>query len=68
MSGSFNILQFPEPGDLDAVFVDLVAGEMGIEDPAEVKRFHAAFLNLVGASASPANTLDILTTRSPRSV
>lgn len=61
MSGSFNILQFPEPGDLDAVFIDLVAGEMFIEEPAEVKRYHAAFLNLVGAAASPANTLNILT-------
>jgi hypothetical protein len=37
MSGSFNILQFPEPGDLDAVFTDLVAGEMFIEEPLEVK-------------------------------
>ncbi|MCO6007969.1 helix-turn-helix domain-containing protein [Actinoallomurus purpureus] len=63
MSGSFNILQFPEPGDLDAVFVDLVAGEMFIEESSEVKRYHAAFLNLVGAAASPANTLDILTKR-----
>lgn len=63
MSSSFNILQFPEPGDLDAVFTDLVAGEMFIEESAEVKRYHAAFLNLVGAAASPANTLDILTDR-----
>lgn len=63
MSGSFNILQFPEPGDLDAVFVDLVAGEMFIEEPAEVKRYHAAFLNLVGAAASSAHTLDMLTNR-----
>lgn len=63
MSGGFNILQFPEPGDEDAVFVDLVAGEMFIEEPVEVKRFHAAFLNLIGAAASPRNTLEILTDR-----
>ena len=61
MSGSFNILQFPEPSDMDAVFVDLVAGEMFIEEPAEVKRYHAAFLNLVGTAASPRNTLELLT-------
>lgn len=63
MSGSFNILQFPDPGDLDAVFIDLVAGEMGIEEAAEVKRYQATFLNLVGAAASPANTLEMLTDR-----
>ncbi|MCO5968822.1 helix-turn-helix domain-containing protein [Actinoallomurus soli] len=63
MSSSFNILRFPEPSDLDAVFVDLVAGEMFIEEPAEVKRYQSTFLNLVGAAASPANTLDILTNR-----
>lgn len=63
MSSSFNILQFPEPGDLDAVFVDLVAGEMFIEEPAEVKRYHTAFLNLVGAAANPTNTLKLLTDR-----
>lgn len=63
MSGSFNILQFPEPGDLDAVFADLVAGQMFIEEPNEVRRYHAAFLHLVGTSASPAHTLEILTNR-----
>jgi transcriptional regulator with XRE-family HTH domain len=63
MSGSFNILQFPEPGDLDAVFADLVAGQMFIEEPGEVRLYHAAFLHLLGAAASPANTLEILTNR-----
>lgn len=63
MSGSFNIVQFAEPGDLDAVFVDLVAGQMFIEEPTEVRRYHAAFLHLVAAAASPANTLEMLTSR-----
>jgi transcriptional regulator with XRE-family HTH domain len=63
MSGSFNILQFPEPGDLDAVFADLVAGQMFIEDDKEVRLYHAAFLHLLGAAASPANTLEMLTDR-----
>lgn len=63
MSSNFNILQFPEPGDLDAVFVDLVAGQMFIEEPDEVKRYHAAFLHLVGAAASPAITLGMLADR-----
>jgi transcriptional regulator with XRE-family HTH domain len=63
MSGSFNILQFPEPGDLDAVFADLVAGQMFIEEPTEVRLYHAAFLHLLGVAASPAHTLEILTAR-----
>lgn len=63
MSGSFNILRFPEPTDLDAVFVDLVAGQMFIEEPEEVRRYSDAFLHLLGTAASPAHTLEILTNR-----
>jgi len=63
MSGSFNIVQFSEPNDPDAVFVDLVAGQMFIEEPTEVRRYHAAFLHLVGSAVSPVNTLDVLTNR-----
>lgn len=64
MSSSFNILQFPEPTDQDAVFADLVAGEMFIEEPSEVKRYHAAFLHLVGAAVGAGDTLALLDKRS----
>lgn len=63
MSGSFNILRFPEPGDLDAVFADLVAGQMFLEEQEEVRRYHDAFLHLVGTAASPAHTLEMLANR-----
>lgn len=66
VSGSFNILQFPEPTDLDAVYVDLVAGQMFIEEPAEVVAYHDAFLSLVGQAASPSVTLTMLAERSSR--
>lgn len=67
MSGSFNILQFPEPTDLDAVFTDLVAGQMFIEEPSEVKRYHDAFIHLVGSAIGTGATLALLDRRwSPR--
>lgn len=50
---SFSILQFPEPTDLDAVYVDLLTGQMILEEPAEVTTYHEAFLDLVGQAASP---------------
>lgn len=66
VSGSFNILQFPEPTDLDAVYVDLLAGQMFIEEPEEVDTYHEAFLSLVGQAVSPSVTLTMLAERSNR--
>lgn len=66
VSGSFNILQFPEPADRDAVYVDLLAGQMFIEEPEEVLTYHEAFLNLVGQAVSSGVTLTMLAEWSSR--
>lgn len=63
VSGSFHILQFPEATDFDAVYVDLLAGQMFIEEPGEVAMYHEAFLSLVGQAASPGATLAMLAKR-----
>jgi hypothetical protein len=58
--GSFTILQFPEDVDQDAVYVDTFAGELFVEEPEEVGRFHNAFRHLVGAALSPVDTLALI--------
>lgn len=63
MTSSFHILQFPEPTDTDAVYVDLVAGEIFMEAPEEVDRFHLAFTHLVGSAASTRDTLALIADR-----
>ncbi|MEV5709470.1 helix-turn-helix transcriptional regulator [Actinoallomurus sp. NPDC052274] len=60
MTSSFHILQFPDARDPDAVYVDLVAGEMFMEDPEEVERFHVAFTGLVGAARSHSDSLALI--------
>lgn len=58
--GSFTILQFPEEADQDAVYVDTFAGELFVEEPEEVGRFHLAFRHLVGAALSPVDSLALI--------
>ncbi len=58
--GSFTILQFPDAADQDAVYVDTFAGELFVEEPEEVGRFHLAFRHLVGAALSPMDTLAMI--------
>lgn len=58
--GSFTILQFPDPEDQDAVYVDTFAGELFVEEPEEVDRFDLAFRHLVGAALSPVDTLNLI--------
>lgn len=57
---SFTILQFPDASDQDAVYVETFAGELFVEEPEEVGRFHVAFRHLVGAALSPVDTLNLI--------
>lgn len=58
--GPFTILQFPDEADRDAAYVDNFAGELYIEEAAEVQRFQVAFRHLVGAALSPADTMTFI--------
>lgn len=58
--GSFTILQFPDEADQDAVYVDTFAGELFVEEPEDVGRFHTAFRHLVGTALSPVDTLAMI--------
>jgi hypothetical protein len=60
MTGGFAVLQFPEHDDPDAVYMETPAGQLFVEEPAEVERFHVAVQHLLGAAASPRDTIALL--------
>jgi hypothetical protein len=61
--GSFSILEFPEPLDPDAVYVENVAGELLLEDPLDVAEFKIAFQKLGSAALSPPDSLALIANR-----
>lgn len=60
VSGAFAILQFPESEDPDAVYVETPAGELFVEVPDEVDRFHVAFRRLHAGALSPSASIDMI--------
>lgn len=64
--GPFHILQFPDAEDLDAVYVDNVAGELFVEHPDQVRRFDMAFRKLLAVAMSPRDTINLISTTANR--
>jgi hypothetical protein len=56
-TGPFTILEFPERLDPDAVYMENVAGELYVEEPVDVDRFHMAFERLMALADSPEDTI-----------
>jgi transcriptional regulator with XRE-family HTH domain len=59
-SGAFSILEFPEPEDPDAVYIDTPAGELFVEEREEVNRFQIAFEHLRATALSTTDTLTMI--------
>lgn len=60
MTGGFVILQFPEPDDPDAVYVENAAGGLWLEKATEVSDHHVAFQHLLGTAASARDTIALI--------
>jgi transcriptional regulator with XRE-family HTH domain len=60
VAGAFSILQFPEPEDPDAVYVETPAGELFVEVPDEVARFHTAYDRLQAAALDPGASISMI--------
>ncbi|MFC4905825.1 helix-turn-helix domain-containing protein [Actinomadura gamaensis] len=59
-TSAFTVLEFREPLDLDAVYVENVAGELLIEDPKDVGPFKRAFQHLQGSALSERDSLALI--------
>jgi transcriptional regulator with XRE-family HTH domain len=60
VTGSFSILEFPDPEDHDAVYVETLAGELFMEEPEEVRPYSIAFQHLNAVALSPRDTIAML--------
>lgn len=56
MSGSFALLDFPNPADPDVIFIDSLAGDLFLEEEADVRRYRLMFDHLRAVAASPDHT------------
>lgn len=63
-AGSFTILSFPD--DPGAAYVETVAGELLIEEATDVRRYEAAFRQLITKSMDPADTIAMLSDEAAR--
>jgi transcriptional regulator with XRE-family HTH domain len=59
-TGPFTILEFPQRLDPDAVYIENVAGELFLEEPADVDRFRIAFERLTALAESPEDTIKMI--------
>jgi hypothetical protein len=59
-TGPFTILEFPDPRDPQAVYVDTPAGELFVEHLEEVRRFQTAFERLRATALSPRDSIAMI--------
>jgi transcriptional regulator with XRE-family HTH domain len=55
-AGSFMILGFAEPGEIDVVYMDTIGGNMSVDKAEEVKHYAIAFDHLRAVALSPDDT------------
>jgi DNA-binding XRE family transcriptional regulator len=60
MSGDFSILEFPDPDDPPAGYVEYVGGGKWVEDREDVGKLVATFETVAGTALTPANTVRLL--------
>ena len=61
MPGSFILLQFGEAAIPDVIYVDTMAGELFLEEEADVRRYKLVFEHLRAVAASPESSLSLVT-------
>lgn len=61
IDGPFTLLEFPAQEDFDIAVLETLGGTVYVDDRERAARFRAAYDHLVAASASPAETLRMIT-------
>lgn len=60
MNGQFTILGFPDPADLDVVYLEHNANDLYLEEPKEVDRYAVLFEKVRAAALEPDASLEFL--------
>lgn len=58
--GSFSLLEFPHDDDLEAAYIETIAGELFIEEPDQVKGYQVAFQRLTAYALTPPDSLQFI--------
>lgn len=61
VDGPFSLLEFPDQEDFDIAVQESLAGTLYVDDRERAERFRAAYDHLAAASASPAESLRLIT-------
>jgi transcriptional regulator with XRE-family HTH domain len=61
LGGEFTLIGFPDPGDLDVVYIEMPSTDLWLEDPASVRQYHHLFDLLRAAALSPAESAELIT-------
>jgi len=59
-TGPFVILGLPEPAEPDLVYVETLAGDIYLEERADVDRYNLAFERLLAAALHPDDSIDLV--------
>ena len=59
-TGPCIILEFPDPEDRAVVYLEAQAGDVYVEDPAEVERYAIAFDRLRAVALSPDDSVRLI--------
>jgi hypothetical protein len=59
-TGPFSILEFPEANDPSVVYVETLAGDIYLEQPAGVERYTIAFDRLLAVALSPDDSVGLI--------
>ena len=60
MPGSFIVLEFPDPADQSLIYLDSMAGDLFLEDDAEIRRYILMFEHLRAAALRPGESARLL--------
>ncbi|MEV7965594.1 helix-turn-helix transcriptional regulator [Sphaerisporangium sp. NPDC088356] len=61
LDGQFNLLEFPEPGDVDLVYLEQAASGLVLEEPQERRRYAMMFADLLARALSSGDTAALVT-------
>ena len=59
-AGSFIILGFADPGEIDVVYIETIGGNMSVDKPEDVRHYTTAFDHLRAVALSPDDTRAML--------
>ena len=60
MTGSFIVLEFPDPADPSLVYLESMAGDLFLEDDQELRRYVVMFDHLRAAALRPAESVTLI--------